>query len=795
MGTPGKPTPAGEPARRAGARTWLARAALVVGVPLLFFSALEAGLRLAGYGRPATFFIPDAEPGYVRTNPEYASLFLPGNFDLRPLNFRIAARKPANTVRIVVLGESAAQGVPVPSFAFGPQLRAQLRSRYPAKEFEVVNTGIVAVNSHVVYQIAREMARYEPDLFLVYMGNNEVVGPYGPGCAYLSSMPPLWMIRASVWVRSTRTGQLLGALAARLARGGAQAREWGGMSMFVDSAVAGNDPRLGAVEENLRSNLRGIIDAAAGAGARTVLCTVVANLKDCPPFLSRNSPWLTTEALRSFRGAFDAGKLAWLLGDDRQARALLGRALLIDPTYAETEFLLGSLDLKNGDVATGRMRLVDALHWDALRFRPDPAINQVIREVAAERPGSVLLLDTARALGADPDSDAPPSGRELLFEHVHFDWAGNYRLARMMARGCASEAFGTDPGDGGWMTSDACAEALAYTGHERLPMLLRMDVLIRKPPFTNQVNHVVDEAAMARAIEAAKRDARDPATLERSLGVAKEALLMDPENPALAGILEGIKLDLGDDEGALVLARRAAELLPGDYALAADEASILLRLGKTDEAEKVLLDAARSGADLDLLAPVLSQLWTKSGRLDEGIAYLGAGLSRRPRDAGLRVALGHLRRSRGDLAGAEREYRLVLAADPSDDGALESLIGLLADAGRSDEGEKLSVSLAERQPRNQANSLRAVAASEALGDAEGAVRHMLAAERSGPVTSTFELTLALKLFQLQRPLEMMGHLAEARLLSQGEGNASVTESIDALIVRMRPLAAQAQKSE
>jgi hypothetical protein len=214
------PPPASPPA--APRRLWLYRLGLAVGVPLVLFAALEAGLRLAHYGRPSTFLIPDEKPGYLRSNPEFASLFLPGNFDLRPLNFRLAAQKPANTVRIVVLGESAAQGVPVPTFGFAPEVRAQLRARYPGKEFEVINTGIVAINSHVVYQVAREMARYEPDLFLVYMGNNEVVGPYGPGCAYLSQMPPLWVIRASVWVRSLRTGQLLGALVGRLSAHGAK---------------------------------------------------------------------------------------------------------------------------------------------------------------------------------------------------------------------------------------------------------------------------------------------------------------------------------------------------------------------------------------------------------------------------------------------------------------------------------------------------------------------------------------------------------------------------------------------
>src|SRR5580698_5313278 len=325
------------------------RLAASVGVPLLVFLALEVGLRLAGYGRPASFLIPDDKPGYFRTNPDFASLFLPGNFDLRPLNIRVAAHKAPNTVRIVVLGESAAQGVPVPSFAFAPQLRAQLRSRYPGRQFEVINTGIVAINSHVVYQIAREMARYEPDLFLVYMGNNEVVGPYGPGCAYLSQMPPPWVIRASVFVRSTRTGQLFGSLLARLAPKGRGTSEWGGMSMFVNNAVAGDDPRLAAVYANFEANLRGIVEAASGAGARTVLCTVVANLKDCPPFLSLNRAGIAEKDRLACLAALEQGRLAWKLGEDAKARELLTEALRIDNQSADAHYMLGSLDLRGGD--------------------------------------------------------------------------------------------------------------------------------------------------------------------------------------------------------------------------------------------------------------------------------------------------------------------------------------------------------------------------------------------------------------------------------------------------------------
>ena len=766
-------------------RTWASRAALAVGIPLAIFLALEAGLRLAGYGRPTTFLIPDEKPGYFRTNPDFASLFLPGNFDLRPLNFRVAARKAPNTVRIVVLGESAAQGVPVPSFAFAPQLRAQLRARYPGREFEVIDTGIVAVNSHVIYQVAREMAGFEPDLFLVYAGNNEVVGPYGPGCAYLSNMPPLWVIRASVFVRSTRTGQLLGSLISRLSSRGRGTAEWGGMSMFVDSAVAGDDRRLGAVYRNFGANLRGIVRAASGAGARIVLCTVVANLKDCPPFLSVHRAGLSEADLASWTAAFDAGRLAWIYGDAPRARVGLGEALRMDPHYADTQFMLGSIDLGSGDTASARRRFVEALHWDALRFRPDPAINEVIRGVAADSGGRASLLDLADELGADPDSTGPVSGREILFEHVHFDWEGNYRLARMMARSCAAALFGSDPGDSGWLTRDACAAALAYTPHERLPMLLRNEVLVRRPPFTNQLTHVGDEARNAREIEAARKVADDPAAAARAAQVAKAALARDPGNPELAGILEGIDLDLGDLEGALALARQAAELLPADFAMSADEASILMRLGRFPDAEDILSRAAVSGADIDLLAPVLADFWTRAQRTGEGKRFLGEAIARNPGDLRLRVVLAGLLRSSGDAAGAEGEFRSILAENPSSEDALESLVSLLSDSGRQDEAARLSAASAGAQPRNQENSVRAVKACEAAGDAEGAIRNMEAAERSGPVDATFELTLALKLYQARRMGEMMDHLAQARRLSLGEGNPGVTGSIEALVAKLR----------
>jgi hypothetical protein len=52
--------------------------------------------------------------------------------------------------------------------------------------------------------------RLEPDLFVVYAGNNEVVGPYGAGTVLTAAAPPLPLVRASVAARRARRGQLVG---------------------------------------------------------------------------------------------------------------------------------------------------------------------------------------------------------------------------------------------------------------------------------------------------------------------------------------------------------------------------------------------------------------------------------------------------------------------------------------------------------------------------------------------------------------------------------------------------------
>ncbi len=181
--------PAGPAAPLARRRLWLYRCLAATLIPALFFGTLEGGLRLFGYGYPTSFFVPTSGRGTLTTNQRFGWQFFPPAIAREPSVCEFPAVKGQETCRIFILGESAAMGTPEPAFAFGRMLEAMLRDRYPGVRFEVVNAAMTAINSNVVLPIARECIRCQADLLLVYMGNNEVIGPYGPGTVLGATRP------------------------------------------------------------------------------------------------------------------------------------------------------------------------------------------------------------------------------------------------------------------------------------------------------------------------------------------------------------------------------------------------------------------------------------------------------------------------------------------------------------------------------------------------------------------------------------------------------------------------------
>ncbi len=781
-----KPTPVPS-FGRTRPRFWppfLSRLGLVVSAPILFLCALEGILHLLGVGKPTEFFIPDEQPGFFRTNPNFTAPFMPASFGIQPLNLRIRKRKEPDSVRVFVLGESAAQGIPDPDFGFAAQLRAQLKARYPGTSLEVFNLGITAIDSHVVYRIVRQVADFEPDLLVIYMGNNEVVGPYGPGCAYLSSTPPVWLIRMSVWVRGTRTGQLLSGYLGKLAPSGARAKDWKGMETFSENSVRGDDERLEAVYRNFSANLRDIVDLARSSGIRTILSTVVANLKDSAPFISLHRRNLSAQEAISWKAASDAGKIAWDLGDPRTATFEYEKALGIDPEFADTHFRLGKLAEELGDPALARKHYLGALHWDALRFRPDARMNDIIRRVA-HGGGGAVLLDAARALGSDADTDAPLAGREILFDHVHLNWEGNFQMAQLLAGACAQALPVSPARSGSALDAAGCAAALGYTPEARLKMLQVVVQLMIRPPFTNQFTFSENQARLKREIGLTNALLSAPGAKAADIEAVGRALRLDPDNPSLAARLGLMESDSGDPSGGLSLLEKAAELEPPTVELSMRRAEILMRLRRFDDAELVLLGSVRLDEVYFSAARPLVELWTGTRQLEKGRKFFARALDGAPSNSYLRLEYANLLARNGDPGGAEHEARRIWDADP--DGraamaALELLIRLYDHHdGAGAKADALTLEARPHQAYDYYNNLRLVRIYAERNDAAKVAECLQAVAASGPFDSAEHLDLAHRLSDLNRGPEMLGELAEAGVVAGIEGDESRRQAVNAMI--------------
>src|SRR5450755_2813354 len=234
-----KPTPNAAPAL-SKRKLWYFRVAALVGVPLILFGVLELVLRLSGFGYSAAFLLKSVNQGektFVQNN-QFGWRFFGPHASRQPCPISIPREKPAGTIRIFVFGESAAYGDPQPRFGLPRMLEAMLELRHPGKKFEVVNAAMTGINSHVILPLARDCAQARADVWVIYMGNNEVVGPFGAGTVFGSQTLPLPLIRAGLALKATRTGQLFDALRGAAQKTAASSGEWEGMRAFVKYKVA-----------------------------------------------------------------------------------------------------------------------------------------------------------------------------------------------------------------------------------------------------------------------------------------------------------------------------------------------------------------------------------------------------------------------------------------------------------------------------------------------------------------------------------------------------------------------------
>jgi tetratricopeptide (TPR) repeat protein len=538
---------------RSRRKTWTFRLTAVL-ISLLLLVGFEAALRLAGVGYEPSFIIPSelqGSPTY-RANLRFSWRFFPRSIARKPMPFHIAREKDSDTCRVFVLGASAAHGHPDPAYGIARMVRVMLEDAYPERKFEVVSATITAINSHVATEIARDCARHSPDLFIVYLGNNEVVGPYGPGTVFSRSAPSPLMIRLSKWTTATRTGQLIQSLVS----GSEDApKRFMGLELFLDKQVRAADRRMRPVYRHFRHNLSSIVATARRASVPLILCTVGVNLRDSAPFASLHRPDLSAAEERRWQELYGAAQREESQDRREAALALYEKALAIDNQYADLHFRLARCYEAEGKFERARDHYVKARDLDTLRFRCDSELNRVIRDVGAELAESdVHLIDVERILEDDSAHGVP--GRELFHEHVHLTFRGNYLIARAVARKAAALTGQNERRVFEPLSEEECGLRLCHTGFNQHRVLKMLVEQMSRPPFTNQLDHEEQIRRMEAEIAELERFT-EPEGLREAAAVYESRISAGQADWMIGNNYAFLLSELGEKDRALDLWNRA----------------------------------------------------------------------------------------------------------------------------------------------------------------------------------------------------------------------------------------------
>jgi tetratricopeptide (TPR) repeat protein len=366
--------------------------AITLALPLLALGLVEGLLRLCGWGGyPAFLRIagtlpsgasvaivePAASKPYFFANPTRPGYAEETNF-LMP--------KPTDTVRIFIVGESAAKGYPQPrNLSMQSFLQEMLSGAWPERKVEVISLGTTAVASFPLVYLVRDAVRYDPDLVVFYVGNNEFFGAYGVASINSFGTLPTW---ALPWMRALR-GMALVQAGEGLVRGKADESRTLMEQMIGRTVIPADSPLRTAAARNLETHLGRMLEITKRAGVPAIVCTTASNEAGLAP-----------------------------LGEGGEAAARFARGLEL---------------ARAGDRAAARVEFLAARDLDTMPWRPTSATDAAIRAAAA-RHGATLCDVAERFRESSLDGGI---GWDLLDDHVHLSLRGQADVSRAVIESMA----------------------------------------------------------------------------------------------------------------------------------------------------------------------------------------------------------------------------------------------------------------------------------------------------------------------------------------------------------------------
>ena len=648
------------------------RLALVVIGPVLFLGLLEGFLFLTGRFEPVHVLQRVVREGrtYWASNPDYGPFALRRPDSPMPHHVWLPEEKDSSKLRVVILGESAVAGFPSEDYSLGRLTRVLWNENFPDRPVEMATVAMVGANSHILRQFAIESMQMQPDVLVIYSGNNEVIGPYGPVSNFTAALPARWMVRASMFVRNTRIGRAMESGIDTLGRAfsGDGDKSWRGLDEHSGSFLAASDPALDNMLGQTQANFRDIIEAASRHGCKVLVCVPAVNLNDWPPMASAAKE--AESAQREYE----------------QAQALE----------------------RDGKMSAAWPRYRRACDLDLLRFRADSRVRQLQRDMVADISSpDVAVVDAD--LWLHEWNPTFRTDREYFLEHVHLTFEGRVAVAALIADGIAELTGEVPPagigregyaGVASWWENfparvQTAKDRVLFTEFDDAYLwdatqrLLDMKVFYgmagiaqRRGDLAAKANELrargqsawtTEKIESARALAAAKEpndgwvDLK-AAELLANLGTFQQArphiAAARDKFPRLAQVHMAMAQEaLRDSQPRTALGhlRDMGELLPASAKPAAIYADAHLKAGEPTEAIPYLRKMAAVNPQDPAAWLQLAKAQSESGRPRDAIVACRRGLEKAGEKAALMAQLARLLAEKNSTSSAELEESLALA--------------------------------------------------------------------------------------------------------------------------------------
>ena len=467
-------------------------------IPILLLILLEAGLRWAQYGTNLDdLFLTTPDGQYLYMNKDISKRYFTisqattGNIEF------FKKKKEANTIRMFVLGESAALGFPYPNnISFQRMLKYELQQANPQKNIEIINLSLTAINSYTFYDFGKELSAYEPDAILIYGGHNEYYGALGVGSTSTFGNNPS-VIRTIIRLRQTKLVQLLENITNALKPTTDNDNSDNLMKYVVkDQLIKYQSPTFYKGISQFEKNMRDLLTILGNENIPVFWSTVGTNLKDQYPFRSILNAKIDSV---SFNAKIEAAELDLKEGRLQSADSIMAIVYNKDPENAGCAYLWGKIKLAEGKKEQAFTRFNEAKQKDALRFRAPDEINEIIRQLSGQFK-NIHKVEAEKDFISGSEDSIP--GYKLLLEHVHPTIEGHRVIAKSFLRELEKSGFFSKKGMSEYTVTESSLSRFPALEFDSLAGIYACNHLKQGFPFyekggdTLQTESTVEKLAM-----------------------------------------------------------------------------------------------------------------------------------------------------------------------------------------------------------------------------------------------------------------------------------------------------------